>query len=78
VRAAGIYFKQHPSFAQAWDAPETLKFITGNQKNIYEKIDRFYPFLCGRVEEGRLYLSYTPVFVYLDAISMRLCVNCKP
>ena len=49
VCIAGMRFKQHHAFAQAWDTPGTLKFITKNRKNIYEMIDRFY--LCKRVNK---------------------------
>jgi hypothetical protein len=35
-------FEWPSAFAQAWDTPNTLKFITTKQKNFYEMIDRFY------------------------------------
>ena len=35
-------FKWHSAFAQAWDTPGTVKFITRKKKYFYEMIDRFY------------------------------------
>ena len=39
---AGIYFEWPSACAQAWDAPNTLKFIIYKQKKFYKLIDRFY------------------------------------
>ena len=39
---AGMNFEWSSAFAQAWDTPNALKFITKKQKNFYEVIDRFY------------------------------------
>ena len=37
-------FEWLSAFAQAWDASNTLKFITKKQEKFYEMIDGFYKF----------------------------------